>query len=795
LRAASLGLVLSGTLALLAWTGSGPAEGAQVRAIRVAPGDQTAAPQRDLQYTAEAEMSDGSVRDVTSLVIWASDDTDLARFDADIPGRLRTRKPGRVTIHATLSGKRGAAVVTIDPGAIARLITRPRAKKVEIDRPRSFTARLVYESGYQKDVTADVYWSSSNKTVARVSNRESNAGRVVPHDLGITTIQARYPGGLTNTDGETRVLPPIERVRFEEANVVLGLGMSTDLRVVGYHGDLDVRSSLRDDLRFSTVGETSIIDLIETGRDAGHVTALRNGIAKVKVYDQTRKIGTNEPHAIPILVGGVLEDLEVLPNPLKVNAGDTRNASVIGILSSGLRTANLRKLVEWLVEHPKTASVGNGSDDIGEVKGLEAGTTTLMARYDEFDVVSTEVDNLVVRARVTSLEMEPPEVVLGLDLEYLLRAYGKRDDGTRSNISGNVDWSSEPGGIVSIDASGRVTALANGVATVTAVDPKTGLEAAARVTVAGRLRSVDVSTVRVDLDDEKKAVATGRLDSGLRTSDLRLVVDWSVQNATIARVGNGAAPPEGERRLDPGEVLGLRLGTTTLVAVEPTTGIRSKQTGNVTVRSADSDSDSEPAPGPAPTPAPNPRPPPAEPPAVTILHVAMERGNDGQVQTGQTVNYKARATQSDGQKKNVSDKCEWSVDDPTIATVDNLRPKKGGVTGVAIGTTTVRFDCDGHVGAGVVDVVGDVILLTIEPGSFSGEIGSEKQLRVRVRYSNGDESYVTREVEWNTTNPDVATVTTGDLGGRVRFHALGEALIFAIDSTGHVATSTATVTD
>lgn len=778
--------------------GTAPAHAASVRSISVAPGDQTLPPATTFAYTATARLADGTTRDVTDDVTWETDDRDLARFDADVPGSLRARRPGEVKITATLGGKTASATLTIDPGDVVRLITRPSTKKIELDRPMQLECRLVYESGYQEDATSECRWTSRNPDVAKARNH-SKAGLVVPKELGETFIRARHPAtGLKNADGDVRVLPPIDKVRFEDATVVLGRGMSTELRVVGWHGESGERSRLSDDLRFSTDAEgASILDLVATGKDAGTVTAKRDGVALVRVWDSIRKRGTGKKNAIVVMIGGVLEALEVLPNPFKLNAGDTRNASVFGILSSGLKTGNLRKLVEWSVDDSSYARVGNGDDDVGEVEGKKAGTTTLMATYDEFDVVSTASDNLVVRGKVTGLEIDPPDATIGLDMTYPLRAYANRNDGGRSNVSSSATWTAKPEGVVEIDDEGRVTGVTNGLATVTAADPKTGFEASADVTVAGRLRAIDVPTVKVDKDTEKKAKAFGQLSSGLTTSDLRLLVRWKVEKDEIARVGNeGDEVAPDESRLDPGEVLGLTLGTTTLTATEPVSGLVSEQTRNLTIRAPGSSD-----PDPDPDPDPNPGPAPIEPPRITNLFVVVEPGNDGLVQTGQTVTYKARATRSDGSKKNISDKCDWTIDDPRIATVDDALPKKGGVTGHAIGTTTVRIDCNGLTASGLVDVVGDVVALTILPDSFTIERGADKQLRAKIHFSNGDSEYVTREIDWYSTNPDVVDVENENEGqrGRVYAHDIsdedlpGEALIYAVDPTGHVGTSLATV--
>lgn len=755
-------------------------------ALRIEPVVQTVPPARTVAYQA----FDGE-QDVTEDTEWRSLDRDLARFNPEVPGSLRTRRPGRVDVEATYGRRTAVASIVIDPGEPVRLVTRPGAKKVELDRPMSFSCRLVFESGYQEDVTPDCVWTTKNPSIAKVKNG-TRAGLVLPQRLGTTVIRAKHRGtGLKNKDGSTRVLPPIDTVRFEDNTIILGRGMTTELRVYGHHGDTGVRSRLTEGLEFET-DHPSLIDLVAAGEDAGDIVALEDGFAVVRVVDTVRGLGSGQENALVVVVAGVLRALEVLPNPFKLNAADTRKASVFGLLTSGLKTANLRKLVEWAVDDADIARVGNGEDDVGEVEGKQAGTTTLRAQYPEFDVASAEENNLIVRGAVTDLAIEPAEVTIGIDLVYPLRVYANRDDGGRSNISSSAEWSSEPKDIVAIDGDGQITGLNNGSTIVTAVDPKTGFEASVEVTVAGRLVGIDVKNVRLDEGTEKKAKATGRLSSGLTTSDLRLVLDWDTQNDSIAIVGDGSTPAEGERRLERGEVYGVRVGTTTLRAVEPVSGLQSTQTSNVTVRPEGDEPDPDPTPDPG---GPKPGPTPVAPPSVRNVFVVVEAGNDGIVQTSQTVTYKARATRTDGTTRNISDDCQWSSDDPVVALVDNTLPKKGDVTGVNIGRTFIRADCDGLRGQAPVEVVGDVVALTIDPDSFNADVGEEKQLRARLEFSNGDHQYVTREVDWRSTNPTVAWVENEIEGrkGRVRFLMPGEALIFAVDSTGHVGTSEATV--
>ena len=107
-------------------------------------------------------------------------------------------------------------------------------------------------------------------------------------------------------------------------------------------------------------------------------------------------------------------------------------------------------------------------------------------------------------------------------------------------------------------------AQAVGESTVQAFHPATGLSAPdspARITVGGTVEGLEITPMRVDIGNQRKAKVRARLSDGSETDDLRPALEWRVEDSTIARVGSAENPD-----LDPGEVEGLSAGWTTLEA-------------------------------------------------------------------------------------------------------------------------------------------------------------------------------------------------------------------------------------
>ncbi len=770
------------TAFLCFWLPSSVSHATTLTEILVTPAGATMAPGAFRQFFATGVYSDGSRQDITAVAEWTTGDSSTARVSQEPGSRglVEARDPGTVEIRAALvfggNKIKGATKLVVDAGPIVALETRPSSKNLDVGLPVQFKARATYGNGYVGDVTDQVAWSSSNPSVARVGPDG------VVHPLQVTDsviIRATHPGtGVSNTDedGQTRIKAAIGYIAFDEDHLlpnvtILGAGMIASLDVYAYRVD-GTRSNITRDCAFEVSGAAGVVrfytDGEVEGREAGDVEGLANGLVSVGAVDLKRGFATTENAVVG--VSGVLVELEVTPDPFEVAVGDQRTTKVFGRLSTGLSTPDLRKVVNWSIGDPTVAVVGTTSEDYGKVTGVSAGETTLWATEPSTGVTSAPA-TVTVEGAINRVAIEPEEIVLGRGMRLPIRAYGYRDDGSRTNVTGSVQWSVLPAGVATVNADGVIEALAEGTARLQAIrdvgGPNQIVSPEAEIRVGGELVALRVSPglVKVVVGESRKASVFGELPSGELTSTLRDVVSWSIADTSLALVGNGVDIPDAQDPLDNGEVLGLVAGLTTLAAREPNSGLVSTEVDNLRIQG-------------------------------DVLAVELEDSAGGVVPVDRTVTFKARATFADGSKSVINNRCTWSVDDPTVAYVEDTVPGKGNVTGLQIGgRTAIRISCEGFTDAANIEIAGDIRSLEMNPRRFDGKAQRERQFRVAATYEGGIRGEATEIVTWSSTDPAVASVddTPGNKGF-VRFLADGETLIVAISNDGHVATARVTVT-
>ncbi|WP_164744156.1 S8 family serine peptidase [Paenibacillus barengoltzii] len=134
------------------------------------------------------------------------------------------------------------------------------------------------------------------------------------------------------------------------------------------------------------------------------------------------------------------------------------------------------------------------------------------------------------------------------------------------------------------------------------------------------------------------------------------------------------------------------------------------------------------------------------------------------LQTGQsealTVTYKA----ANGEESDVTSEADYTVEDSTIATVD-----QGLVTGVAEGTTTITVTHEGLSKTVQVTVTAETgeeqPELRVNPESVDLQVGDNQALTVTYKAADGEESDVTTEANYSVEDSTIATVDQGLVTG------------------------------
>jgi hypothetical protein len=176
---------------------------------------------------------------------------------------------------------------------------------------------------------------------------------------------------------------------------------------------------------------------------------------------------------------------------------------------------------------------------------------------------------------------------------------------------------------------------------------------------------------------------------------------------------------------------------------------------------------------------PKPDPPAAKPaplPAPILVGLSVS-GDRREIRANETLDVTVKGQYSDGTEKNIHDGVKWLSSDPEVATIDS----QGQVTGQQSGQTTItaRFG-DLTSPAWTLSVRAErpvlpvtvpaerpavktpppsqLVALTVSPTRRELEIQERLSLRVKAKYSDGNEKGVAGGVEWRSSDKSVASV-------------------------------------
>ena len=163
--------------------------------ITVSPLNQSIPIGGTQQFNATGTYSDGTVQDVTTSVTWSSSDTSVATISnsAGTNGLATGVAKGSTTIQATQGTPFGKTSFNVTE-PLSSIAVTPQNATIASGIPQQFTAIGTYADNSTADITASATWSSSNTSVATISNVAAFNGLASTLAAGSTTIQATLYG-------------------------------------------------------------------------------------------------------------------------------------------------------------------------------------------------------------------------------------------------------------------------------------------------------------------------------------------------------------------------------------------------------------------------------------------------------------------------------------------------------------------------------------------------------------------------------------------------------------------------
>lgn len=137
---------------------------------------------------------------------------------------------------------------------------------------------------------------------------------------------------------------------------------------------------------------------------------------------------------------------------------------------------------------------------------------------------------------LTSISVGPPNPTVSVGQTQQMDAIGTYSDNSTNPITNQSDWSSSDTAVATVSASGRITGVSIGTATISAYD--LGYSSSTSVTVTdANLVSISITPTSASISPEEtqQFTATGLLQTG-KTVDLTDSVTWNSSNTSAATI-------------------------------------------------------------------------------------------------------------------------------------------------------------------------------------------------------------------------------------------------------------------
>ena len=177
--------------------------------ISITPANPSVALGSSRQFTATGTFSDNTTQDLTSSVTWGSSAASVATISnaAGTNGRATAVAVGTTAITATSGGISASTTLTVVPATLVSIAVTPANPSIAPGSSQQFIATGTLSDNTTQDLTTSVTWSSSDISIATVSNAAGTNGRATGVAAGTVTITATMavtqpvPGNITGSTG------------------------------------------------------------------------------------------------------------------------------------------------------------------------------------------------------------------------------------------------------------------------------------------------------------------------------------------------------------------------------------------------------------------------------------------------------------------------------------------------------------------------------------------------------------------------------------------------------------------
>jgi uncharacterized protein YjdB len=658
-----------------------------------------------------ARVTDAAGVQQSSTVAWMSLNGTIATVSSN--GMVTGLAAGQVGVVATIGSVADTARIVVRAG---ELVVEPNAVITDVGEQLQFSATT--RSGASTAASGlGLTWTSSDTTIARVDA----GGTVTMIGAGDVTLLATS-GSQTGSAVVTVRQKDVGSVRITPTSSSINTG-TTELLTVTAYDDAGRTMALPGNTKWSSSNSTALTvddNGLATGKSAG------SSVVTVRVGPKSATASVN---VLPVPVATVTLTL----GASTLDAGQTTSATAK--LTDAAGNTLTGRTVAYQSSNPAFVTVNSS----GIVTAIAKGSVTITAISEG----KTGSAPLTVAAKtVASVTVSPNPASATVGQTAQLSAVAA--DAQGAAMTGRTfTWASSAPTIATVNASGLVTAVAPGSASITATaDGITGQSAfnVTAITAASVTVTPTTSSVQVSGTTQLSATAYDAAGNPLTSR----VPSWASSNPTVATVSSS------------GRVTGVSQGNTTITA---------SVDGKVANAAIAVDA------------------PPQAPVATVSVTLSAQSLNVGQSTQASAVLRDAAGNPLSGRA------IAWSSAAPTLASVS----ASGAVTALAPGSATIVGTSEGQSGSAtlVVNTAAPTAVATVSLSATSTSmfVGQSQTIGVTLKDAQGN-TLSGRTIAWSSSALGVLTVSPS---GTVQAVGIGNATVTAT-SEGKSGTITISVT-
>jgi len=204
-----------------------------LQSIAVSPTNPSIYSSQSQQFTATGTYSDGSTKNITTTVMWASSNPSSATIGANT-GLAAGVAAGSTQITATLgSVVSPAGTLTVNAITLQSISVSPANPSINPSQTQQFTATGAYSDGSLKDITATAIWVSSNAGAATIDS----TGLATGVAFGATQITATIGSVVSPADTLTINTITLQSIAVSPANPAINPSQTQQFTATGTYSD------------------------------------------------------------------------------------------------------------------------------------------------------------------------------------------------------------------------------------------------------------------------------------------------------------------------------------------------------------------------------------------------------------------------------------------------------------------------------------------------------------------------------------------------------------------------------